>query len=193
MASLCYYGYMSFVIVDNESKYTTALLKLLYPEHPRVINYKDLDYRKLSKGDVIILTGGHRDPILWHKKQYAKESELIKKHKGPIIGICLGFELIAHVYGSHLHLLNARRKGEVNLIPSGLGPIEIPKSVHVYENHNWSVSNVRRPLKTLASSIDGVELFMHSRKPIYGLQFHPEESSSDSMAIFKEILEHIKA
>lgn len=184
---------MPFVIVDNESKYTTALLKFLYHEHPRLVNYRDLDYRKLSKDDIVILTGGHVDPILWHKKQYAKETELIKRHKGPIIGICLGFELIAHVYGSHLHLLNARRKGEVNLMAAGVGPIHIPKAVHVYENHNWSVRSVKRPLRIVASSKDGVEIFRHSRKPIYGLQFHPEESSLGSVAIFNEIIEHIKS
>src|ERR1035437_9317342 len=126
---------MSFVVVDNDSKYSQALLKLLYHEHPRVVNYQDLDYRKLSKGDIVILTGGHGDPILWHKKSYAKEAELIKKHKGPIIGICLGFELIAHVYGSHLRRFETHRKGEVELIPTNFSPIYIPKSVNVYENH----------------------------------------------------------
>ncbi|MGV9001432.1 MAG: glutamine amidotransferase-related protein [Candidatus Saccharimonadaceae bacterium] len=184
---------MSVIIVDNESKYTNALLKILHQQKPEVINYKDLDYKKLTKGDIVILTGGHGDPILWHKKQYLKETELIKKHKGPIIGICLGFELIAHVYGSHLHFLNERRKGEVALTPSKNSPLVIPASVEVYENHNWSVQKLKRPLRALAYSKDGIEIFKHSRKPIYGLQFHPEESSSGGMAVFSAILEDTKS
>lgn len=183
---------MSIVLVDNESKYTSALLKVLRDARPLVVNYKDLDYRNFAKSDVVILTGGHGDPILWHKKQYAKETELVRRHKGPIIGICLGFELIAHVYGSHLHFLNSRRKGEVQLAPTQNNRLNIPGSVQVYENHNWSVPKVKRPLVPLAHSGDGVEIFKHSRKPIYGLQFHPEESSSEGMALFNAILDEVK-
>lgn len=183
---------MSIVIVDNESKYTAALLKLLYHEKPRVIHYQDLDYKKLSKGDIVILTGGHGDPILWHKKQYLNETQLIKKHKGPIIGICLGFEIIAHVYGSHLHLYNERRKGEVPLTLTGKGRLPLPQSVTVYESHNWSVRTLKRPLQALAYSKDGVEVFKHVRKPIYGIQFHPEESSSSGASVLSAILEACK-
>jgi GMP synthase (glutamine-hydrolysing) len=181
---------MSVVIVDNESRYTSALIKMLHEYHPISISYKDVDYKKLNKGDTVILTGGHKDPILWHKKLYLKETELIKKHKGPIIGICLGFELIAHVFGSHLHFLNERRRGEVTLIPTGVSKLQIPESVEVYENHNWSVIKLRRPLRPIAYSKDGVEFFKHSRKPIYGIQFHPEESSIAGMEIFNMIFEH---
>lgn len=182
---------MSIIIIDNGSKYTKSLLKVLKHEKPQIINYKDLDYKKLTKGDIVILTGGHGDPILWHDKQYSKEIELVKKHKGPIIGICLGFELIAHIYGSHLHILNERRKGEVQLTPSNKSPIAIPEFVEVYENHNWSVQKLKRPLRALAFSEDGIEIFKHARKPIYGLQFHPEESSPSGLAIFNAIIEDV--
>ena len=184
---------MALVIVDNESKYTNALVEVLRDKNPTVINYKNLDYRELTTGDIVILTGGHRDPILWHKKQYSQETELVKKHKGPIIGICLGFELIAHIYGSHLHLLNVRRKGEVKLITTGIGSFFVPASVSVYENHNWSVQKVKRPLRAIAYSKDGVEFFKHSRKPIYGLQFHPEVSSSAGLSIFNAILDDLRS
>ena len=183
---------MSVIIVDNESKYTAALVKLLRHENPKLINYKELDYTTLSKNDIVILTGGHGDPILWHKKQYQQEIDLVKKHKGPIIGICLGFEVIAHIYGSHLHLLNERRKGEIQLSSTKKVVFPIPDKVEVYENHNWTVQKLKRPLIALAISKDGVELFKHSRKPIYGLQFHPEASSSNGMSIFNAILEQVK-
>ena len=182
---------MSFVIVDNGSKYTQALQKLLFHEKPLVIHYKNLDYKKLSRGDIVILTGGHGDPILWHKKEYTPEIDLIKKHKGPIIGICLGFELIAHVYKSHLHLRNDRRKGEITLIGTSKSPIIIPTKVSVYENHNWSVLKLKRPLVPLAYSKDGVEIMKHARKPIYGIQFHPEESSSAGASVFSEIISKV--
>lgn len=184
---------MSVIVVDNESKYASALLELLRDKSPTVIGYKDLDYRNFSKNDTVILTGGHGYPILWHDKEYAKEAELIKKHKGPVIGICLGFELIAHIYSSHLHRLNKRRKGEIEVFASCKSPFAIPSKIKVYENHNWSVEKVKRPLVPIAYSKDGIEIFKHSRKRIYGLQFHPEKSSSETMALFKEILASVDA
>lgn len=183
---------MAITIVDNESKYTASLLKLLAHEKPRVVHYSELDYKKIAKGDTVILTGGHGDPVLWHKKQYAREAALIKHHKGPVIGICLGHELIAHIYGSHLHFLDGRRKGEVYLRAARKSSVYIPKMVRVYENHNWSVRTLKRPLKALVFSTDGVEILKHSRKPIYGLQFHPEESSAAAKQLFFDILEKVR-
>lgn len=179
---------MSVIVVDNGSKYIAPLLELLGHENLNVIPYDELDYKKLAKGDLVILTGGHTEPILWHKKRYAKETALVKRHRGPIVGICLGFELIAHIYGSHLHLLNNRRKGEVRLTPSKFSSIDIPASIYVYENHNWSVPKLKRPLKAIAYSDDGIEIFKHSRKPIYGLQFHPEKSSHEAKQVFTAII-----
>ena len=183
---------MSIIIVDNGSSYTKNLAQFLQVESPTIISYEDLDPHNIPKGTTVLLTGGHQYPVLWHKKQYGKEAALIKKHKGPVIGICLGFELIAHTYGSHLHLLNERRKGEVTLIPTGLGPLTIPASVAVYENHNWSVQKLKRPLRALARSEYGIEILKHSRKPIYGMQFHPEMSSKNGAALLTAILDQVK-
>lgn len=183
---------MKIVIVDNGSKYTTALMKLVHHYPHVVVDYRDLDYKQLDRNNIVILTGGHNKPILWHSREYARETAVVKRHKGPIIGICLGFELIAHIYGSHLHLYNERRKGEVLLEPLSqvnVTTLALPSSVLVYENHNWSVLKLKRPLKPLAVSKDGIEIFKHVRKPIYGMQFHPEESSMGGTAIFQQIFD----
>jgi len=88
--------------------------------------------------------------------------------------------------------LNERRKGEAALTPTGLGPLAIPASVAVYENHNWSVQKLKRPLRALARSEYGIEILKHSRKPIYGLQFHPEKSSKNGAALLTAILDQVK-
>ena len=41
--------------------------------------------------------------VLYSDGVYNTELELIKNHRGPIVGICLGMELIAHAYDMHLH------------------------------------------------------------------------------------------
>lgn len=182
---------MPIVIVDNESSYTKELVNLFGSHTVRIINYRELSSDAIQSGDTVILTGGHNEPILWHETTFAAEIEIVKQHKGPVIGICLGFELIAHVYGTHLHLLNRRRKGELFLTATGKGAIPIPTRVSVFENHNWSVRTLKRPLIALATSEDGVEILKHRTKPIYGMQFHPEKSSPEGLALLKTILEQV--
>jgi GMP synthase-like glutamine amidotransferase len=184
---------MAIIIIDNGSKHIRALIHV-FPS-AQVLSYKTLPRAHIQKNDLIILSGGHTIPILWHKKEYANEAKLIKKHKGPIIGICLGFELIAHVYGSHLHFLNNRRAGMVQIRSEGKNSI-VPSDVkiEVFEAHNWSVPRVKSPLVALAVSDDGVEVLKHKRKPIYAVQFHPEKSPKEaSRAIFDAILEAVGA
>ena len=180
---------MAVVIVDNGSKYTPKLIEMLADRSPRVVAYTDIDNGTIQRNDTIILTGGHAEPILWHKKQYARETRLVNRHKGTIVGICFGFEVIAHVYGSHLHLRHNRIKGDLSLKMTGRGRIAIPNSITVYENHNWTLPKVRRPLIATAYSEYGVEAFQHSRKPIYGMQFHPEMSGSEGRALLNDILD----
>lgn len=184
---------MNIVIIDNESKHTRSILKLLKPNDALVINYKELDNVIIPKDNIVILSGGHSVPILWHQEQYKQEIDLIKNHDGPIIGICLGFEILAHYYGSHLHILDNKRNGEISLSSTGNHSFDIPKSVKVYESHNWSVLKLKKPLIPLAYSDDGIEIFRHENQPIYGMQFHPEESSYEAQEIFNQILQKLES
>ncbi len=179
------------VIVDNGSKYLSAIQKLFVDKKIKIYSYDELEVSSLVISDLVILSGGHTNPVLWHGKEFAKEIELIKTHEGPIIGICLGFELITHVFGSHLHLLKHRRKGLVEVWPTKQNELLAQNTlVKVYENHNWSVRKVGLPLESLIESEDGVEVIRHTKRQIYGLQFHPEaDLRVGGQRIFKNIVD----
>jgi len=159
---------------------------------PIRISYGELNSTAIGDTDLIVLSGGHQFTVLWHNKEYEDEIRLIQEHNGPIIGICLGFELIAHVFGSHLHSLGTKRKGEISITPVQPNAIVPAKtSLRVYENHTWSVQKLKSPLEALAVSEDGIEVMKHAARPIYGLQFHPEKSSESGRAILANIVTHV--
>jgi GMP synthase-like glutamine amidotransferase len=175
---------MNIFLVDNGSSFTPYLKELLSEFGIVSVHaYDELASEALESQDLLVLTGGHGLPVLWHEKEYHNEAKLIKNHKGPIIGICLGFELIAHLYGAHLHFLDERHKGEVKiqLTPEG-EHLSDSKELTVFESHHWSVRELEKPLVSLATSKDGVEIFKHKDKPIYGLQFHPDAGRQDDGA-----------
>lgn len=172
---------MAIIIIDNGSNRVEQLADILRTYETKIIKFEELKGIEVSKNDLLILSGGHGGTVLWNSSLYSEEFSIVKDHKGPIIGICLGFELIAHVFGSHLHLNKRRflsssrkvRKMRIVAEPGSdiLGDL---KHAEVIESHNWSARKVISPLKSLATSKDGVEIFTHRTKPIYGFQFHPE-------------------
>jgi GMP synthase (glutamine-hydrolysing) len=180
---------MKTYIIDNGSKYIAELVRILDRLKPVLINYDSIDHSSIRDDDMIVLSGGHGYPVLWHDAEYRKEIDIIKNHTGPIIGICLGFELVSHVYGSHLHQLIQRRKGMVTIIPASKNSIVTDMhELQVYENHNWSVQKLKLPLIALARSSDGIEVMKHISKPIYGMQFHPEGKEGSGSLILENIL-----
>ncbi len=193
----CYsYTMQHAYIIDNGSFYTEQLATVLQGFDIKVYKFDEINVSDIIVGSLIILSGGHTFKVQWHDKQYLNEIKLIKNHLGPIIGVCLGAQLIAHAYGEHLHTMNENRKGTLTIhATDNESPLfKGKKEIRVYENHHLSIQQLHDPLVGLANSDDGVEVFRHKIKPIYGIQFHPEVlSDNDGLQLFKTILEDVSA
>jgi GMP synthase-like glutamine amidotransferase len=166
---------MKLLVVDNGTSYLQALLKLLAPHEVTVVPWTKFLPKDAESSDTVILSGGHSLTVTGHDQEYQDELGFIRETRLPVIGICLGFELIAHAFGANLRLLEAKEKGVIKLRfmqphPLFLG---VPEA-EVFESHRWVVKNVPKPLVGLATSKDGYEIIAHESKPIFGFQFHPE-------------------
>ncbi|MBX4204608.1 MAG: gamma-glutamyl-gamma-aminobutyrate hydrolase family protein [Candidatus Doudnabacteria bacterium] len=172
---------MKTLLIDNGSKYTKKLQKLCAAD--KTIDWQNLDIRQCANYDLIILSGGHLFPVVSHEKDFKDEIKLIKRLKKPIIGICLGSELIAHAYGASLVRMNRKKHGEIKI--RGKGGV-----FNVYESHRWAIKKLPANLVEIARSKDGVEIFRHKTKPIVGIQFHPEVlvSKTSGRNLFQNIL-----
>lgn len=164
---------MKILVIDNGSKFIKRLLKSLSKHHVDLVDFGEINLKKAESYDKIILSGGSL-PVVFYRKEYNKEIVLIKKSKVPILGICLGFELIADAFGEKLVRMNTKEKEVIEAhrikedkIMQGLDRFR------VFESHIWALKKCNR-LIPIAKSRRGIEIIKHPKRKIYGVQFHPE-------------------
>ena len=155
---------MKTLIIDNGSSYINKLKRLL---QAKVVKWNQLYKVNFNGYGLIVLSGGHKLPVMWHGPEFANEIRIIKKIRKPIIGICLGSELIAHAYGAKLFKLNRREHRTIKIIQN-------KQIFRVFESHRWAIKQLPKNFIALARSKDGIEIFRHKSRPIFGIQFHPE-------------------
>ncbi|MFH0713813.1 MAG: gamma-glutamyl-gamma-aminobutyrate hydrolase family protein [Candidatus Micrarchaeota archaeon] len=164
---------MQLLVVNNHSKHLAELIDKL--ENIELVDFRKLGKINRNSFDAVILSGGSSLCVEGHDKQYSAEINLIKTCNKPILGICLGFELISHAYGEELQLLNHKAKGTFDITITARDALfeKLPEKFKVFESHRWVVPKTTA-LVTLAKSKNGVEAVKHPTKLIYGVQFHPE-------------------
>ena len=130
--------------------------------------------------DIVILTGSN---FMLSKPDtrmvFQPEMDLVRKTDLPFLGICFGHQLIGAAYGSQVVDLghNVRAFKEVKLL--GSDPIfdGLPGSIRVSESHRQALTRVPEGFRHLAESATSqVEAMCHQKRPLYGVQFHPERS-----------------
>lgn len=188
---------MRVVVINNGTKHLRALLRLVMAHDVSVINVPDLQAAAVSADALVILSGAGRGmPTVWgNDNYYAEELKLIKTHHGPLIGVCFGFELIAHAYGVQLHRRQRRIRRVVRITTSSLPAAQfLPQQFVAYVAHKFSVRSVRGDdLIELARSHGGVEMLRHRTRPVLGMQFHPEVRSprKSGVDIFERVIKEL--
>lgn len=157
-------------LLINFCKHKNHSYKLVEPAE--IANEKDAEY------DLIILSGGlwYDDPTQ-QQAHYEEELKLITKSEVPILGICLGMQLITAAFDGELMELKREQHGlkHINLTDTGKRLLKWPDDVNVYENHTVGVTKCPSQFEVLATSKDCIEAIKHVNRPIVGVQFHPEK------------------
>ena len=124
----------------------------------------------------IILSPGPKSPA-----DCGNCKEILKRMAGkvPILGVCLGHQIIGHVFGATVKKGNRPMHGKVTaIITDGTGLFQnLPDTYQVTRYHSLVISDEKFPeeLQVNARSEDGVIMGIRHRKmPVYGVQFHPE-------------------
>ncbi len=119
-----------------------------------------------------------------------------KEISKPILGICLGHQLIALVMGGEITRAAKPEYGEVEVIVDdeddilrGLAP-----RFDAWASHTMEVSRLPEGFKRIAhTEATEIEAMKHEKKPIYGVQFHPEvQHTPKGYIVFRNFMEICK-
>lgn len=116
-----------------------------------------------------------------HPKDADISRQILTEYQGkvPILGVCLGHQLIGYHYGAQVHKGSSPMHGKITRIHhEGDGLFaHLPADYRVTRYHSLVVSEEALPeeLEVTARSEDGVIMgIRHRDYPVYGVQFHPE-------------------
>ncbi|MBA2859929.1 aminodeoxychorismate/anthranilate synthase component II [Methanococcus maripaludis] len=164
------------VIIDNKDSFVWNLADYasIYDSVKVVPNTISIEELKKLNPDGIIISPGPGAPE--NKRDVENCPEIIKTMDVPVLGVCLGHQTIAHIFG-----------GKVGRIPPvhGKSSLVTHDSKGIFENvknpftagryHSLSVLKVPENFKVTATTDDGTVMgIRHNDMPIEGVQFHPE-------------------
>lgn len=173
---------MRILLIDNHTVHIPKFLSLLLCD-VQVVLMEELTSIDLNDYDGVVLSGGSRYVLLENLEKYGEEINIIKNFLKPLLGICMGFEVLCYTYGEKIEYLGFRELGalRIEIIKNDSILHKLNPDSFVYECHRWKVSQLSF-LNVLAKSSYGVEIVKHPKLPHYGVQFHPEVLLKDQNA-----------
>lgn len=153
---------MKIIVINNETKESKKILNIFDWNEISVFDYED-KYEVLDF-NLVILTGRSNYSIFHRPNPYKKELELIRNYNKPIIGICLGSQLIAKAFWSSFWKLSDKLSKVIK--------IEFVKTntdYDVYEAHRYYIKKLWKQLDGIARSSYWREIIKHKTKNIFWL------------------------
>ena len=188
---------MKILLIDNYDSFTYNLFHYLSSLKCSVdvyrndkINIKDIIKKKYKK---IVISPGPGNP-----DQAGNCLKIVKSlyKKIPILGVCLGHQIIGQVFKSKIIVAKKLMHGKTSLIKhKGLGIFKgIKKNISATRYHSLIIDRktVGKDLIITAETKDQIIMgIMHKKYNIHGVQFHPESiKTPEGMKLPKNFLKY---
>ncbi|MEG9194522.1 MAG: GMP synthase subunit A [Candidatus Methanoglobus sp.] len=169
-------------IIENYGQYTHRIwrtLKEIGVKAEIIENTTPVGEIKRRQFAGIIFSGG---PSLERVGNCLEILERYEEFGIPLLGICLGHQLIAKYFGGEVGM---GKKAEYSLIEVEILKendlfVGIPRILRVWASHMDEVKSMPKDFELLArSEFCEIEAIKHRKLPIYGIQFHPEVAHTE--------------
>ena len=171
---------MKIILIDNYDSFTFNLyhyLSSLKTKVDVVRNDKITDKQIIKeKYDRVVISPGPGNPN--QSGNCIKIVEALYK-KIPILGVCLGHQIIGQVFGSKIIQAKKLMHGKTSIIESNKIGIfkNLPSKFVATRYHSLIIDKKKlsKELEITAQTKDGVIMgIKHKRYNVHGVQFHPE-------------------
>jgi len=171
---------MKIILIDNYDSFTYNLYHYVSSLGVKVDVFRNDKITHLqilkNKYDKIIISPGPGNP-----NQSGNCIKIVKAlyRKIPILGVCLGHQIIGQVFGSKIIQTKKLMHGKTSVIKSKkIGILKnLPSKFEATRYHSLIVDKktLSDQLEITAETKDGIIMgLMHKKYNIHGVQFHPE-------------------
>jgi anthranilate synthase component 2/para-aminobenzoate synthetase component 2 len=166
------------LIIDNYDSFVFNVARYFAElgEHVDVVRNDAVSDAQLDAAKAIVISPGPCTP-----HEAGQSLEIVRAYSGrkPILGICLGHQVIGEVFGGEVKRARRPLHGEASDIAhDGAGIFEgLPQNFAAGRYHSLIVDLAGHdtPLTVTARSDDGEIMGLrHRLHPTFGVQFHPE-------------------
>lgn len=177
---------MRTLLIDNHDSYTYNLFQLIAEvtgTEPVVLANDDRELASADPGTFgsIVISPGPGRPQRAADTGYA--AAFLARAGVPVLGVCLGHQLIAHEAGALVGPAPAPRHGHLSTVRHDGDPLfaGVPREFTAVRYHSLCVREPLPPgLVPLARAEDGVLMALrHRTLPRWGVQFHPESVATE--------------
>jgi len=189
---------MKIVIIDNYDSFTFNLYQYIAEFESETMVFRNdrvsiAELKAINPDKIIISPGPGRpdDPAYFGIcaaviKEFARNI--------PILGVCLGHQGIANLYGAHIIIADKVMHGKTSQVIHNADSIfkNVPKLFEVMRYHSLIIQLESLPnsFNIIAKTKEGIIMgIKHKSLPLYGLQFHPESvGTPDGKQILQNFL-----
>ncbi|MFT7612303.1 MAG: anthranilate synthase component 2 [Parvicellaceae bacterium] len=171
---------MKIIVIDNYDSFTYNLVQYVkdVSGYDVVVKRNDqITLDELAEFDKILISPGPGVP-----ENAGITKALISRYaeSKSILGVCLGMQAIAEVFGGEIENLSEVHHGVASMIKiTGKDSLfkEVPSETEVGRYHSWAMKSdlIPEEIEVLATSSDDcIMAIRHRTFDVKGVQFHPE-------------------